>query len=289
VRKPRLRPTGTVREALRKGTALLHGAPNPFVEAKVLLMTAAGLDEVELFASPDRALTPGQGQRFFRLVDRRLSGHPLAYITGKKEFWSLTFKIIPGVHIPRPETELIVELVLGSSGKPDETIVDIGTGSGNIAVALAKELPGARIVATDVSARALGLAKFNARWNGATNIALRRGSLFSPLDKLRLAGRCDVIVSNPPYVCARDWSALPPEVKDYEPRRALIGGATGLEFIGKLVRGAWVYLRPLGALLFEIGQGQSERALSLFDQRWIEAGTFPDLQGIPRVVKALKA
>jgi hypothetical protein len=146
VSKPRPRPTDTIREALCKGTALLHGAPNPFVEAKVLLMAAAGIDEVELFASPDRALTPGQGKRFFRLIDRRLSGRPLAYITGKKEFWSLAFKVIPGVHIPRPETELIVELVLGLSGKPDETIVDIGTGSGNIAVALARELPGARCI-----------------------------------------------------------------------------------------------------------------------------------------------
>jgi release factor glutamine methyltransferase len=278
----------TVQETFRKGAALLHGAPNPIVEAKILLMMAAGLGEVELLASPDLPLAPGEEKRFYRLIGRRLSGWPLAYITGKREFWSLPFMIVPGVLIPRPETELIVEMVLDLPRRPGETIADIGTGSGNIAVALAKELPGARVIATDVSGKALRTARLNARRNGVKNVTFRHGSLFSPLQELGLEGRCDVIVSNPPYVSAEDWKTLPPEVREHEPKRALLGGPSGLEFVAKLVRGSLDYLKTRGTLLFEIGQGQSERALSLLDRRWTEIGSHPDLQGIPRVIKAAR-
>jgi release factor glutamine methyltransferase len=278
-----------VGETFGKGIALLHGAANPVVEAKILLMMATGLGAVELLASPDRTISAAQEKRFYRLVGKRLAGWPLAYITGKKEFWSLPFKIVPGVLIPRPETELIVETVLGMSPRPGESIVDIGTGSGNIAVALGKELPRARIIAADVSAKALALAEYNARQNGVGNITFRRGSLFSPLGDLGLEGRCGFVVSNPPYISAGDWATLPAEVREHEPKRALLGGESGLEFIGKLVRGALIYLRPGGALLFEIGQDQAGRALALFDRRWTGAEALPDLQGIPRVIKAIKA
>jgi len=278
----------TVGEAFRKGTALLHGVANPVVEAKILLMMATGLGEVELLSSPDRTISAAQEKRFYRLVGRRLDGRPLAYITGKKEFWSLPFKIVPGVLIPRPETELIVETVLGLLAGAGETIVDIGTGSGNIAVALGKELPRAQIIATDVSAKALELAKFNARQNGVKNITFKRGSLFLPLREIGIEGRCGFIVSNPPYISAGDWTTLPAEVRDHEPKRALLGGESGLEFIGKLVRGALAYLRPGGTLIFEVGQGQAEGALGLFDGCWTDVSALPDLQGIPRVVKAIK-
>ncbi len=279
----------TIAEAFRKGIALLHGVANPFVEAKILLMSAAEIGEVELLGSPDRKISRAQEKEFYRLVGRRLEGRPLAYLTGKKEFWSLPFKIVPGVLIPRPETELIVEAVLGLSPAPGETIVDIGTGSGNIAVALGKELPRARIIATDVSVRALSLAEYNARQNGVRNIVFKRGSLFSPLRELRLDGRCGFIVSNPPYIPAADWETLPAEVREHEPKRALVGGDSGLEFVKKLVSGSLDYLNPGGALLFEVGQGQAGRALSFFDSRWTAAEALPDLQGIPRVIKALKA
>ena len=280
--------TSTVGDTFSEGIALLHGVANPVVEAKILLMMAAGLGDVEILSSPDKKISAGQEKRFFRLVGRRLAGTPLAYITGKKEFWSLPFKIVPGVLIPRPETELIVETVLASPPAPGETIIDIGTGSGAIAVALGKELPRVRIVATDVSAKALELAKYNARQNGVKNITFKRGSLFRPLRELELEGRCGYIVSNPPYVSAADWTTLPAEVRDHEPKRALLGGETGLEFIGKLVRGSLTYLRPGGTLVFEIGQGQAESALALFDGRWTGAAVLPDLQGIPRVIKATR-
>lgn len=279
----------TIAETFRKGIALLHGVANPFVEAKILLLLAAEIGEVELLGSPDRKISRAQAKKFYRLVGRRLDGRPLAYITGKKEFWSLPFKIVPGVLIPRPETELIVEAVLELSPAPGETIVDIGTGSGNIAVALGKELPRARIIAIDVSVRALKLAGHNARQNGVGNIIFKRGSLFLPLERSGLDGRCGFIVSNPPYIPAADWETLPAEVREHEPKRALVGGDSGLEFVKKLVRGALNYLKPAGVLLFEVGQGQAEQALSFFDSRWIAAEARPDLQGIPRIIKALKA
>lgn len=277
-----------IAETFRKGTALLYGVANPAIEAKILLMTAARLGEVEFLASPERTLSVTQEKKFYRLIGKRLAGRPLAYITGKKEFWSLPFKIVPGVLIPRPETELIVETVLGMSPEAGETIVDIGTGSGNLAVALGKELPYARIIATDVSSKALKLAEYNAKQNGVKNIKFVRGSLFSPLKELKLEGQGGFIVSNPPYVSAGEWIGLPAEVREHEPKRAFLGGKSGLEFIGKLVRGAPAYLRPGGTLVFEIGQGQANSALDLFDARWAGVEVLPDLQGIPRVVKAAK-
>jgi release factor glutamine methyltransferase len=261
---------------------------NPAVEAKVLLLQATGLSEVEFLGSPRRRLSAKQERAFSRLVERRLSGVPLAYITGRKEFWSLPFKVGPGVFIPRSETELVIEKALESARTGRETIVDIGTGSGNIAVALARELPEARIVATDISARALKTARFNAEINQAERIAFIRGNLFAPLKGLDLAEKCDCIVSNPPYVAAAEWAALAGEVRDHEPKRALFAGKTAFEFIGRLVRGALDYLRPGGHLLFEIGDGQAEGALALFDDRWTGADVFDDLRGVPRVIKAVK-
>ena len=310
----------TIGETFRKGIALLHLVANPVVEAKILLMIATGLSEVEVLASPDRTISPAQEKKFYRLVETRLGGTPLAYITGKKEFWSLPFKIVPGVLIPRPETEIIVETVLAMRPAAGEIIVDIGTGSGAIAVALGRELPKAKIVATDVSVRALRLAEENALKNGVRNIRFVRGSLFGPLRALNLEGRCGFIVSNPPYIRAGDWAALPAEVRDHEPKRALLGGEAGLGVIRRLVKGAPAWLKPGGSLVFEIGQGQAAEAQALFrvkmgtrtefaansehvpillgtraefadpgDSRWRSVAVLPDLQGIPRVIKAVKA
>lgn len=280
---------GTIQDIFRKGRALLHGVANPTVEAKVLLLQATGISEIEFVASPGRGLSAGEERRFLRLIELRLSGVPLAYIVGKKEFWSLAFKVGPGVFIPRPETELIIEKVLELSSGGEETIVDIGTGSGNIAVGLGKELPRARIIATDISARALRIAKFNAKMNQVERIVFVAGGLFAPLKKLKLEGKCDFIVSNPPYVSASDWEGLASEVKDCEPRRALVGGRSGLEFVRRLVRGAPSYLKPEGYLLFEIGEGQADAALALFNDRWATPQVADDLRGIPRVVIARRA
>ena len=263
----------------------------PAVEAKVLLLEAVGANEVEWLAEPRRPVSRRDERRFERLIERRLSGMPLAYITGRKAFWSLSLRVGRGVLIPRPETELVVERVLAEAEDSAPTIVDIGTGSGNIALALAKELPGARLYATDVSAKALRFAESNADGRRIGNVRFLRGSLYAAIGGLGLEGKCDFIVSNPPYVSAAEWEGLPAEVRDHEPRRALVGGRTGLEFIGRLVRGAPAFLRPGGHLVFEVGEGQAGQATALFKQEPVVRSydgvrSFNDLRGIPRVIQA---
>lgn len=276
----------TVRELLQTGRRFLRGVPAPAIEAKVLFLQATGLSEVELFASPQRSIPPKEERSYRRLIQRRLSGVPLAYIIGRKEFWSLSLRIQRGVLIPRPETELLVEKTLGLAAGAKATIVDIGTGSGNIALALAKELPAARIIATDVSARALRIARQNAQAHGLDNITFVRGSLFSALHGLGLEGKCDFVICNPPYVSAAAWNSLPTEIKNHEPRRAFVGGRTGLDFIRRLIKGSPDYLKSRAHLLFEVGYGQAEEALSWLDSGWAEVISFADLKGIPRVVQA---
>lgn len=276
----------TLYELLQMGRGLLRGVSAPAIESKVLLLQATGLSEVELLASPEHILRAKDERRYRRLIQRRLSGVPLAYIVGRKEFWSLSLRVQPGIIIPRPETELLVDKTLDLAAGGKVTIVDIGTGSGNIALALAKELPAARIVATDVSDKALRVAGLNAQDHGLENIVFVQGSLFSALSGLGLEGRCDFIVSNPPYVSASDWDSLPREVRDHEPRRAFLGGRTGLDFIRRLIKGSPAYLKPRAHLLFEVGYGQAEEALSWLGSGWAEVVSFADLRGIPRVVKA---
>ena len=275
-----------VNDLLRSGRSLLHNkVAAPAIEAKALLLEATGLSEVEFLASPNRIIAAKDERRFRRLIRKRLSGMPLAYILGRKEFWSMTFRVGPGVIIPRPETELLVEKTLESAGgRP--TIIDIGTGSGNIALALAKDLPAARIVATDVSSRALRYARINAQNHGIENVTFVRGSLFSALQGLGLEGRCDFVVSNPPYVSSFDWDSISPEVKNHEPRRAFHGGKTGLGFIARLIKGAPPYLQPGGYLLFEVGFGQANAARALLETGWRNVQSFADLRGIPRVIMA---
>lgn len=223
-----------------------------------------------------------------RMVERRLEGVPLAYVLGEKEFWSMLFEVAPGVLVPRPETELLVEKVADLSSKKEELVVDIGTGSGIVAVSLAKELPEARIVATDVSARALKSAGRNACIHGVSSITFARGSFFSPLEKLGLEKKCDFVVSNPPYVSEKEWDTLPAEIKDHEPKPAIVAGESGLECIVRLVRQAPDFLKPGGYLCLEIGWGQQDGVLSLFGESWEEPACFNDLNGIPRVVVGRK-
>jgi release factor glutamine methyltransferase len=281
----------TVRDLFEEGRSVLrHVAAAPAIEAKVLLLHAAGLSEVDLLASPERSVRPKDELKYRRLLQKRLSGTPLAYIVGRKEFWSLSLRVGPGVLIPRPETELLIEKTLDLVASPKATIVDLGTGSGNVALALAKELPRARIFATDVSARALRIARLNAQDHGLKNIDFLQGSLFAALRGLALEDACDFIVSNPPYVSAAEWNALPTEVRDHEPRRALLGGKTGLELIRRLVHGAPPFLRPGGYLLFEVGYDQAENAVSFLGMGgWSEVETFTDLRGVRRIVKARRA
>jgi release factor glutamine methyltransferase len=269
-----------------QGTKLLGSFPEPSLEVKLLLLKCASLSEEEFFSHPEKILSRSQEKHYNRLLKLRLSGVPMAYLLGEKEFWSLSFQVFPGVLIPRPETELIVEKVIGLSSKKRETIIDIGTGCGNIAVSLAKELPLAEIIASDISRKAMKAARMNARAQGISRIKFRRGDLFMPLMKLGLENSCDFIVSNPPYVSRDDWASLSSEIKEYEPSRALIPGETGTELIEKLINGAPAFLKKEGYLIFEIGKDQKKRIISLFGPGWKRVECVGDLSGIPRVIAA---
>lgn len=281
----------TIQELFQKGRSLLQDFPQPALEAKILLLKSAALSEEKFYALPQKKLSRKEARQFLRLVSKRRSGFPISYLTGIKEFWSIPFRVSPGIFIPRPETELVVEKVLElSSGREGLVIVDIGTGCGNIAIALAKEdLPQARIIATDISKKALKLARLNASWQGISAVTFVQGSLLSPLKKLGLEKGCDFVVSNPPYVSEKEWQELPPEIKNHEPKKAIVPGKTGLEFIQKLIQGAGLFLKPGGYLVVEIGEGQKDEVLSLFGDEWGKAKCFNDLAGHPRAVAKRKS
>jgi len=225
---------------------------------------------------------------FEQTIERRKLREPLQYIIGTQEFWGLPFRVTPDVLIPRPETEFVVEAALKAvSGTATPVIVDLCTGSGCIAISLAKELPKARIFATDRSDRAAHIAQENARQNGvADRIRFLEGDLFGPLEEMDILGRIDCIVTNPPYVRSGDLTALQPEVRDFEPEMALVAGRSGTEIAERIIRQAPPYLRPGGSLIMEMGVGQAAALRKLIE----DTHTFGpseivnDLAGIERVM-----
>lgn len=268
------------------GKEKLGHLSHPELEAKALFLRAAGISESEFFTHPDEVLPKKIKKRFHLLIERRRKGEPLSYLTGKKEFWSLAFHVSPGVFIPRPETELMIEKALSLVSDKECNVIDIGTGSGNIAVVMALERPHVRVTATDISKRALKTAKMNADLHGIRNVTFLQGHLLEPLDKLGLQKECDIIVSNPPYIPSGEWKSLSPEIRNNEPKKALVSGKTGLEVIRGLVEVSPYFLKPGGFLVLEIGFGQSQHAITLFKQDWSEVECYDDLNGIPRVVVA---
>jgi release factor glutamine methyltransferase len=278
----------TAGELLGRAVARLRIIPgiDPFLEARVLLRRTAGFTDLEIFAFPDRPVAAAAARRFSRVVEERRGRVPLAYILREKEFWSIPMSVSPAVLIPRPETELLVERALALAGTAEPLIIEIGTGSGCLAVALAKELPGARIIATDISRRALRVAEANAARHGTGNIRFVAGDLFGALRGLGLEGRADLIISNPPYVTDGEWKKLARDVRDHEPRRALVSGPTGLEVIRRLAVGGPRFLKPGSALLLEFGSGQAAAVRGLFGSPWARRETAKDLSGRPRVLAA---
>lgn len=223
-----------------------------------------------------------------RLVARRERREPVAFILGMREFWRLEFEVSPDTLIPRPETELIVEQVLAvfRGRRPPAVIVDAGTGTGCLAIALACEFNEARVIATDVSDAALTVARRNASRHGVTDrVSFRRTDLLAGI-----TDRVDLVVSNPPYIRTSDASGLPPEVRDYEPSDALFAGPDGLDVIRRLVEDAGRCIRAHGVLAFELGAGQRvATARLLAGAPHLSTPTFhADLQGIPRVVLATR-
>jgi release factor glutamine methyltransferase len=216
------------------------------------------------------------------LVDRRCRREPVAYILGEREFWGLRFEVTPDVLIPRPETELIVEeaLHLFPAGHAPAVIVDVGTGSGCLAVALAREFSSARVVATDISEKALAVARRNAARNGAARIEFRVGDLLEPVTET-----ADLIVSNPPYVASGDAAGLMPEVREHEPHVALFGGPDGLSLFERLFPAAAVRIRPGGRLIVEVGYDQDDRVAALAASHgWTLSHVRQDLQAITRTL-----
>lgn len=246
------------------------GIESPRLCAEVLLSHQLKKNRVELYLEFDKPLNPLEIAGYRSLIRRRLKREPLQYIIGHQEFWSLDFLVSPAVLIPRPETELLVEEALKLrernlfSNSCYPKILDLGTGSGVIAISLAKEIQNATLVASDISFEALALAKDNARYHNLNGrITFCQGDLWQPFSHSSVS--FDMIISNPPYIPSEAFKALPPEVRYYEPRVALDGHENGMYFIKRIIKESEMYLKPGGWLLIEMDPNQTERALHCID------------------------
>jgi release factor glutamine methyltransferase len=271
-----------------------HGAESPRLDAEVMLAEARGCQRIQLYTAFEEIVPDDTRGRFREFVKRRSEGMPVAYIVGRKEFYSLTFHVTPDVLIPRPETEHAVIAVLDlckAHGWPAPRIVDVGAGSGCIAIAVAAHLPAAqqgaaRILAVDISPAALAVAVRNAAaLLPEGRVAFLESDLLAALPA---DARFEIVVSNPPYVTAQEWSALQPGVRDYEPRGALVGGETGLEITRRLVVQAAERLVPGGWLVVEIHDGLERQTHALLAEtgHFDQLSTRKDLAQLPRVVLA---
>jgi release factor glutamine methyltransferase len=266
--------------------------PSPRMNAELLLMFTLGCDRAYLYAHPERELTTAEQARYDQALAERARGVPAQYITGHQEFWGIDFIVTPAVLIPRPETEHVIETVLdlvrvGRAPSPADSlrIVDVGTGSGCIAVALAKDLPQAEIHATDISADALEIARANAaRHQLESHILFHETDLLQGLD----TNTFDFVVSNPPYVGESEQDQVQLEVRKFEPRNAVFAGPTGLEVIERLVPQAHAALKPGGWLVMEIS-GTIANDVKRLLGGWNQVQITNDLQGLPRVASAQKA
>jgi release factor glutamine methyltransferase len=271
----------TISEMLRTATRELQATSStPRLDAEVLVMHACGLNRSRLVTHGRDALTDEQQRRLEKLLAQRRQGIPIAYLTGTREFWSLEFTVSPATLIPRPETELLVEKALALVPRDAEwTIADLGTGCGAIALALAKERPHCRVIATDISPQALEVARSNAMKFGLTNIEFREGNWFEPLNDMQL----DMIVSNPPYVRANDTHLDQGDVR-FEPELALAAGPDGLDAIRRIALSARERLNPAAWILLEHGWDQAaaiSRLLHGLGYRNIVC--YPDLSGRDRI------
>jgi release factor glutamine methyltransferase len=313
-----------VRTALKNGIARLREADvaSYTLAAELLLLHVLGRNRTWIYAHPEESITQADEQRFFELLARRIAGEPTQHLTGKQEFWGLEFEVTPDVLIPRPETEHVIEVTLDRLairelrfGRPNKTdgaglhIADIGTGSGCIAIALAKELLAAQFVATDISPNALVVAGRNAVRHGVdariefveANLLDRSSvpDVSGELLSARVVGSepvagdeparppFDVVVSNPPYIGRHETETLAREVREHEPEVALYGGEEGYEFYAGLIAQAARHLKPGGILVLELGYNSLSAAQPLLDAPdWINVGVTDDLAGIPRVIAA---
>lgn len=272
------------------GTGRLRMGPHPDrarQDAEALLFRLLGKDKAWLMAHWEEEFSGEQTTRYMELVERRYRGEPIQYIVGATEFYGLPFRVTPDVLIPRPETEHLLERALALAERCQAPrIVDVGTGSGAIAIALANHLPNAAITAVDLSAAALTIARRNAELNGVVDrIRFLEGDLLGPV-----AGQqFEIVVSNPPYVPMADYDSLAVEVREHEPALALFAGGDGLDIYRRLIPAAFAALVPGGFVVLEIGYGQSPAIGELLTASgFSEIDFVPDLQDIPRVASALR-
>lgn len=297
-----------IRSALKEAIARLRDGhvPSHTLAAELLLMHVTEESRAWLYAHPEDTLDAQKADHYFALVAQRVTGTPTQYLTGKQEFWGMEFLVAPGVLIPRPETEHVVEVALERLGPPnwdDERprgaglrVADVGTGSGCLAIALAKELPGAEIFATDISTTALAIARRNAERLGvAAHIQFTECNLLDSFLVSALASRptplvFHLIVSNPPYVGRKEMDLLPREVREHEPHEALFAGEVGSELYVPLIEQAHSLLGGGGILVLELGYNSLPHIYSLMDQpdQWTDLRITHDLAGIPRVISALR-
>jgi release factor glutamine methyltransferase len=315
-----------IRTALKQGIHFLRDAKTPSytLAAELLLLHATGYDRTQLYSQPESILSPETAENYFSLIRRRAAGEPTQHLTGKQEFWGLEFEVTPEVLIPRPETEHLIEVALDRlavrelrAGRAQKligeglSILDIGTGSGCIAIALAKELPSAEIFASDISPAALAVAQRNANRLGYSNrIKFQQSNLLATVGARYIVPQpdhgstqrapssaasrrenkspsFDLIISNPPYISRRDSTSLPTEVRDHEPAAALYGGEEGYELYGALIPEAARHLKPTGLLVLELGHDSLPAVRPLLDTpHWANIGITKDLAGIPRVLSA---
>lgn len=295
-----------IRGTLKQGLAQLREAqvPSYTLAAELLLLHALGRDRTWIYSHPEEEISASDADRFFALVCRRAGGEPTQHLTGKQEFWGLEFEVTPDVLIPRPETEHVIEVALDRlavreirSGRKQTLsgegllIADIGTGSGCLAIALAKELAAAGLYATDISAAALAVARRNAaRHGGSDRILFFESNLLENLSNSSLVTRhspllFDLIVSNPPYIGRRESATLMREVREHEPEVALYGGEEGYEFYGDLIAQAALHLKRGGILVLELGHNSLPAVRPLLDaSTWTNVSVTNDLAGIPRVL-----
>ncbi len=298
----RISQSTDLRTALKEGIARLRDGhvPSHTLAAELLLMHVLGRGRAWLYSHPEAPVDPAIAERYFGLISQRVAGTPTQYLVGQQEFWGLEFEVTPSVLIPRPETEHVVEVALERLRQNRELnaelrVADVGTGSGCLAVALAHELPGTRVVATDISPLALEVACRNAARHG-----LGSRIEFVPCNLLDVflhesqttnhgSQPFDLIVSNPPYVSRGEAGSLPREVREHEPAEALFAGEHGLEIYQPLIQQAEKLLVPRGILVLELGYNAAARVRSLLDPAaWTNVDITNDLAGIPRVLAATR-
>jgi release factor glutamine methyltransferase len=278
------------------------GIAQPRLEAEILLAHILGIERIDLYMKYDQAVGEAERTAFRELVRRRSEREPTRYLVGTNEFMSLAFKVTSATLIPRPETEMLVEETMrlagikrrpagaapGESPVTTATVIELCTGCGCVAVSLAAYMPGGRVTATDISPAALEVARTNAEAHGvADRVAFLEGDLFAPLDAADVQP-ADFLLANPPYVSEADWAGLEPEIRDHEPRQALVAGPTGTEVVERILKGAPAYLKPGGTMLVEIGaeQGPAVAAAAAATRGLTDVRILKDYAGLDRILMA---